>query len=87
MEEEKEIELTFIDGKIHRRFTESWRKSGDVDDEKIPEWIAAFMSQRRNMVRYIEALHDKIDELLVSRDRTELNHRDDILKVQGGATE
>lgn len=57
-------EIAFEDGKIDRRFTEQWSESGVINMARLPDLVQSVLTQRREMVAYIEALHDKIDWIL-----------------------
>lgn len=62
MKNENEIE--FNNGKVERRFDKKWLKSGTINKNKIPDLVASVVAQQVEMVRYIKALHDKIDWIL-----------------------
>lgn len=57
-------EIEFTDGRIDRRYTKEWSTSGFINLEKLPDIVANVLNQRKEMVAYIEALHDKIDWIL-----------------------
>jgi hypothetical protein len=57
-------ELNFEDGRIKRRYTEAWLRQGLINMNELPHLIESLVAQRREMVAYIEALHDKIDWIL-----------------------
>lgn len=56
--------IGFEKGKIERKFTEDWAKSGLFNLEKVPDLVTTLVEQRKSMIEYIEALHDKIDWIL-----------------------
>lgn len=56
--------IEFENGKVHRRFTEEWKDSGFINLDKLPEMTKVLVDQRKSMMEYIEALHDKIDWIL-----------------------
>lgn len=58
----KEIEFTH--GVVNRKFTAEWGNSGIINMEKIPQLVTSLVHQRAEMIKYIEALHDKIDWIL-----------------------
>lgn len=62
MSSEKEVE--FEDGKVDRRFTKEWFDSGMIKKDAIPKLVASVVEQQKQMVEYIEALHNKIDWIL-----------------------
>jgi hypothetical protein len=72
--ENKVIEIE--NGKVRRRFTQSWDDQGDIKTDKIPQIINSMIIQRVNMIEYIEVLHDKIDN------RTNLKHYAKMFKPQ-----
>lgn len=49
--------------KVDRRFSAEWAKIGKKSFYEMPKQINSLLVQRKNMVKYIELLHDKIDEL------------------------
>jgi hypothetical protein len=50
-------------GKVHRLYTQNWDKI--VDPNTVtPDRCRTLYRQRRYMMEYIAALHDKIDELI-----------------------
>lgn len=57
-------EIEFTDGVVDRRFTKEWSESGIINYKKIPDLVTSLVSQKTEMVAYIEALHDKIDWIL-----------------------
>ena len=52
------------DGKINRKFTEEWDGSGFINLDKLPEMVGCLVSHKKNMVEYIELLHDLIDRIV-----------------------
>lgn len=64
---EKQLVLieSSIDGsKVERKFTREWNNKGLVNEEKLPELIEHLVEEKRNMIDYIESLHDKLDYVL-----------------------
>lgn len=59
----KEVEFD-ENGKVDRRFTKQWLESGIINKDKIPDLVVSLVTQEKEMVEYIEALHDKIDWIL-----------------------
>jgi hypothetical protein len=58
-------EVRFDNGAVDRRFTDEWSQTGWLNTDKLPEMVASVIEQRKAMLGYIEALHDKLDYLLV----------------------
>ncbi len=56
--------ISFDGGKVHRKFTEQWGNSGIINMEQIPTLVTTLVKQRAEMIKYIAALHDKIDWIL-----------------------
>lgn len=55
---------TITDMKVDRKFTEEWDGSGFINLDKLPEMVGCIISHKKNMVEYIEGLHDLIDEII-----------------------
>lgn len=64
MANEKELQWNYNSGKIDRRFTDDWAKSGFFNMDKLPDIVSTLIEQRKEMVAYIEALHNKIDDII-----------------------
>ena len=64
MSDKKELNWNYNSGKIERKFTNEWANSGFFNIEKLPDIVTSLIEQRRSMVAYIEALHDKIDYII-----------------------
>ena len=60
----RELDWDRTTGKIKRSFTKKWANSGFINMEKLPDIITALIGERKIMVEYIEALHDKIDDII-----------------------
>lgn len=60
--------MKFEDGKLHRVFTPEWDNSGIVNMDKVPQLVESMVSQRKNMVEYIEELHEFIDVMMEKHD-------------------
>lgn len=58
------IMIKIKDGKIERRFTEKWNRSGFINMDKVPQMVESIVSSKNAMMLYIEELHNKIDELI-----------------------
>ena len=58
------VKFDYNSGLVDRKFTEKWSNSGVINIDKIPLVITSLIEQRKSMVEYIEALHDKIDKLI-----------------------
>lgn len=65
MSDKKELAFNHNDRTIKRRFTEDWRNSGIINKDSIPDLITSLIAAEKEMVKYIEALHDKIDDLII----------------------
>jgi DNA-dependent RNA polymerase auxiliary subunit epsilon len=61
----KELRFNYDNRKIERQFTKEWGNSGFINMDKIPDIVRALVDQRNSMMEYIEALHDKIDKLII----------------------
>lgn len=57
-------ELEFNGHQIVRKFNKEWVTSGAINLNKLPQLVECVLEHNRQMVDYIEALHDKIDYLL-----------------------
>ncbi len=64
MSDKKELSWDYNSGKIKRNFTNEWANSGWFNMEKLPDVVTALIEQRKSMVAYIEALHNKMDDLM-----------------------
>jgi hypothetical protein len=64
MENSKQLSWDYNSGKIKRNFTNEWGNSGWFNMEKLPDVVTALIEQRKSMIAYIEALHNKIDEII-----------------------
>jgi hypothetical protein len=62
--EKKELSWDYQSGKIERKFTSEWATSGWFNMEKLPDVVASLVEQRNSMIAYIEALHNKIDDII-----------------------
>lgn len=62
----KDLEFDYNNRKIKRRFTADWHNSGFINIERLPDLVQSLVSQQKEMMGYIEALHDKIDDLIVT---------------------
>lgn len=60
----KKVTWEYNTGKVHRKFTEEWSNSGFINMDKIPDLVGSLVTERKNMVEYIEALHNKIDHIM-----------------------
>ena len=60
----KDLNFDYDSGKIERRFDKEWSNSGFINMEKIPNMVQVLVDQRKEMIEYIEALHNKIDKLI-----------------------
>lgn len=56
--------VEFDRGRVNRRFTEEWSRSSFINIEKLPDMMQSVLEARKSMLKYIEALHDKIDWIL-----------------------
>lgn len=52
------------DGRVERKFTPEWASSGIVRVERIGDMVQSIVTQRGEMVKYIEALHNKLDDIM-----------------------
>lgn len=62
--EKDEIEIRFEDGRVHRRFTKQWSEQGIINMHQLPSLVQSLVSQRQEMIDYIEVLHNNIDYIL-----------------------
>ena len=62
--EKKELQWNYNNRKISRKFTAEWSVSGFINMDKLPEMVESVIVQRKQMIAYIELLHDKIDDLI-----------------------
>ena len=60
-----EIQFDYNSRLIKRKFTNEWANSGFINMDKLPDMVASLCEQRKSMIAYIEALHDKIDKLII----------------------
>ena len=61
----EELDFDYDSRKITRKFTKEWSESGFFNMNKLPDMVGSLVSNRVAMVAYIEALHDKIDDLII----------------------
>lgn len=59
-----QIDFDYNSGKIKRKFNQEWATSGFINIDKIPDMVKSLVEQRNSMIKYIEELHDKIDNLI-----------------------
>jgi len=64
MSNKKELSWDYNSGKIERKFTKEWANSGFINMDKIPDMVRSLVEQRNSMIEYIEALHNKIDDII-----------------------
>lgn len=57
------MRVEFTNGRIDRNFSPEWGDSGIVRIDKIPQLVESLVTQRRSMLKYIELLHDTIDQI------------------------
>lgn len=62
---EKELKFDYNNRKVERIFNEDWSNSGIINIDKIPDIIKSLVIQRKEMVKYISLLQDKIDSLII----------------------
>ena len=60
----KTLEWDYNTGKIERKFTKEWENNGFINTDKIPDLVKLIITERKNMIEYIEALHDKLDDII-----------------------
>ena len=86
-------EVKIENGKVKRRFTPEWDKSGLINYKKLPDIIEGWLKQREIMVEYIESLHNVVDKMLgeikelfsetpVAKPEHLINR--DVVKAEGG---
>jgi len=63
-ERNKQVDFNYQNGKVDRRFTAEWSKSGFINLDELPTMMKIVLDQKKEMIKYIEALHDKIDDLI-----------------------
>lgn len=63
---EEDNKVRFEGRKVHRRYTRKWASGQMIITtvEDLPNLMTALVSQRNNMVDYIEQLHEIIDNVL-----------------------
>lgn len=66
-------EIKFHNGGVVRKFTPEWGDSGMIRVEKIADVVSIIVTQRKEMMDYIEALHDKIDWILEKNQCCDVN--------------
>lgn len=64
MPNKTELNWDYNTGKVKRSFTNEWANSGWFNMEKLPDVVTALIEQRKSMIEYIEALHNKMDDLM-----------------------
>jgi archaellum component FlaC len=57
-------EIEILDGIVKRKYTEVWKQSSIINYDNLPRMVSAVVDQKNAMIEYIEALHDKIDEMI-----------------------
>lgn len=60
----KELQWSYDTGKIDRKFTKEWSVSGFINLEKVPDLVKVLVTERKSMIEYIEALHNKLDDII-----------------------
>lgn len=65
MSNKRELEWDYNSRLIKRKFTNEWSNSGFINMDKLPDMVSVLVEQRKSMMAYIEALHDKIDKLII----------------------
>jgi hypothetical protein len=60
-----ELEFDYNSRLVKRKFTKEWGNSGFINMDKIPDMVKVLVEQRKEMINYIETLHDKIDKLII----------------------
>jgi hypothetical protein len=63
-ESDFDLLVRFESGKVDRRFADEWSQGGFINIERLPDLVGGVLQERREMIGYIEALHDKIDWIL-----------------------
>lgn len=58
--------------RVERKFTPEWSQSGLINMDNLPRLMDSVVSQRREMVAYIEALHDELDRIIKANNLCEL---------------
>ena len=51
-------------GRVDRKFTPEWSTGGIVRVERLGDIVQSVVTQRSEMISYIEALHNKLDDLM-----------------------
>lgn len=62
--EQKEVKFRYQDGLVDRRYTQEWATSGFINIDNVPKLIDSIVQQRKEMIAYIEALHDRLDHII-----------------------
>jgi hypothetical protein len=62
--EKKEIHFDLQTGLVDRKYTKEWSNSGFINIDNVPKLIDSIVHQRKEMILYIEALHDKLDFIM-----------------------
>jgi hypothetical protein len=65
MKDNKNLEFDYNSRLINRKFTKEWANSGFINMDRLPDMVSSLVDQRKQMIEYIEALHNKIDKLII----------------------
>ncbi len=63
-----ELEFNYNSRLVERKFTKEWGNSGFINMEKIPDMVKVLVEQRKEIINYIEILHNKIDKLIIDNE-------------------
>lgn len=66
--------IDFENNQIKRLYTPEWYETSPIKQEAISELVTMIVNQHKEMVMYIEELHNLIDILLEVRRRKRIRH-------------